>query len=60
MFFSVESRNNPGWYLPEEDLVGGLSILRRNMPLLAEYFDLFIFNAKSRVSIVVSLVRRKM
>ncbi|XP_028393892.1 rho guanine nucleotide exchange factor 10-like isoform X2 [Dendronephthya gigantea] len=46
---SLESRNNPGWYLPEEDITGGLSILRRNMPLLAEYYDLFIFNTRSRV-----------
>ena len=53
LFHFLETRNNPGWYLPDDDSANGVSILRRNMPLLAEFFDVFIFGTKSRVSFVI-------
>ena len=47
--FLLAPDNNPGWYLPEDDGTGGVSIQRRNMPLLKDSAGLFLLNQKTTV-----------
>ena len=42
-------KNNPGWYLPEDDGTGAVAVQRRNMPLLKDKSDVFLLNQKAKV-----------